>query len=330
MTQRAESPSNSPDAMQGPSAWVIVSGVLLLFVVWSNSFNAIEYLLDARAPGGASFDWLSLTAARFAPVALICAVYCFVAYPRRTRELLRDHWPRLLVAALFNVTGYNFALYGAQQMGIAAPIASLMTVLAPLFLMLLAALFLGERLTRKRLTGFAIAMAGVVIISQSKEMTGASYPALVALAAVAPLSWAIYSVLMKPLTGKYPPLLITYLVLVLGGGPFCAVLFFDGGGGAEMLAMNAGGWCALVFLSLLSTVLGFGLWMWLLKYIPASIVGFTIFLNPPMTTASKAALTALFPEAFDFTIVTGEVFGGLIALIGVAVAVWKRRRPEPR
>ena len=43
-----------------------------------------------------------------------------------------------------------------------APIASLTTTLVPLFVMMLAALTLGERLTARRMVGFGVAAVGMV------------------------------------------------------------------------------------------------------------------------------------------------------------------------
>lgn len=309
-----------------PPGWLLLVAVLVLFTVWSNSFIAIEYLLKTPDPGSLDYDWVSLTAARFVPVLLICLPWVLIQWPRRSLGIVRQHWKRLLIGSLFNVSGYSFALYYAQSAGVASPIASLMTAFAPLFLMLLAAVFLSERLTLPKLVGFGISFIGVVIISTSKEMEGAAYPLLIAIAACAPLSWAIYSVITKPLTREVPPLLLTLLVLCFGSLPYVFVLPFAGW--EETMSLQVGGWASLLFLSVLSTVFGFWLWTWLLKYLPASVIGFTIFLNPPMTTAYKALLSAFMPERFDFTIVPGEVIGGVIAMAGVAWVVWRRSRTK--
>jgi hypothetical protein len=58
-------------------------------------------------------------------------------------------------------------------------------------------------------------------------------------------------------------------------------------------------------------------------------VGFTVFLNPPLTALSKLTLAALVPAVFVFQIEPQEWAGGLLALAGLAVAVW-RPRTSPR
>jgi O-acetylserine/cysteine efflux transporter len=293
-----------------------------LFVVWSNSFVAIGYLLGSvGAP--ARFDWLGLTAGRFLPSAAIAGAYCLLFRRRETLELARTEWRRLLGCAVAAVPGYSFALYYAQQEGVPAPVASLTTALLPLFVMLLAALFLGEALTRPRLIGFAVASAGMALIALAKREGAAdAYPLLVALTAGAPLCWSVYSVLSKPLAGRASPLVWTYLVIAVGGVMIVPLLFL--GAGEQIAALDAPGWLALGYLVLPCTIAGFAAWTWLLRRLPATTVGFTVFLNPPLTALSKLALAALFPATFVFAIGPREWLGGLLALTGLAIAV---RRP---
>lgn len=320
-----------------PPGWVLTAGVLVLFAIWSTSFISIEYLLDHPMPGDerldGPFSWLGLTTARFAPVAVICAVWCFGFRLRESVGVLREHWRRCLLCGCFNVLGYNFALYYAQQQGVAAPVASMITVMAPLFLMIWSAGFLGERLTLRRVAGFVVALCGVVVISLSKEMSGAAYPLLIAVGVCAPLSWSLFTALTKPVMRTVNPVLWTYLTLVIGGIPCLLVLPFEGWAGYGVIAENASAgpgfnlgwaqWGALAHLSLGATVFGFALWTWLLRHLPATVVGFTVFLNPPMTTGFKALLAALWPAAFVFTITTGEYVGGAVVLVGVGIATMR-------
>jgi drug/metabolite transporter (DMT)-like permease len=89
----------------------------------------------------------------------------------------------------------------------------------------------------------------------------------------------------------------------------------------ELRTLDGTGWGLLLYLAIPCTIIGFALWTWLLSHLPATTVGFTIFLNPPMTTGYKLLLTTLFPAVFAFSVVTGEFVGGALMLSGVAVAV---------
>ncbi len=301
------------------SRWSLAGWTLLLFLVWSNSFIAIGYLLGSEEVP-ARFDWLGLTIARFLPVGAVALLLVLVLWREEARRVVRRRWRRLFLCGLFAVPGYNFALYYGQQHGIAPPVASLLTALAPLFLMLLGAAFLGEGLSGRKVAGFAIALGGLVVMSRAKAGTGgASYPLLIATTALAPLSWSFYSALSKPVSRECSPVLWAYLTLVFGTVPLLALAPMRGG--MALYRLDAPGWAALLYLAVLCTVFGNAAWTWLVKHLPASSVGFTIFLNPPLTTLSKAVLAAALPALFAFRIVPAEWIGGAVVLLGMAVAL---------
>jgi drug/metabolite transporter (DMT)-like permease len=305
------------------SGLLLASGVLVLFFFWSQSFLAIEALLRPgdRAP---RFDWLGLTSARFGIVSILCATYLALFRRGESLAVIRAHWRRLVLAGLFCVPGYNFALYWGQQHRVAAPVASLLTALAPLFVMGLSAAFLSERITYRRAAGFVLALSGLILVARSGPGgSDGSYPMLIGITALAPLSWSIYTVLTKPISDRVPPLVWTYLSVIFGTVP--TLIFLPGHGWPQTAALDGVGWLCLGHLVVLSTVVGFALWIALLARLPATSLGFTIFLNPPMTTGQKLLLSLLFPAVFAFSVTTGEIVGGVIMLAGVGVATLTTR-----
>lgn len=309
---------------------LLAGAAFLLFLVWSNSFVAIAFLLGAEREA-ARMDWIGLTVGRFLMVLPVTAV--FVAWPHRVRTLLvvRRHPVRLLVCSVLAVPAYNLALFFAQQHGVPAPVASLTTALLPLFVMVLAAVFLGESLTRRRVAGFLVSVTGMLIVATARGNgdTGA-YGSLIAVAAMAPLSWSLFSILSKPVQREVPPLVWTYLCVTVGTVMVLPLL--PGTAWSQILALDTPGWVALLYLSYPCTVFGYAVWTWLLKHLPASTVGLSVFMNPPLTTVSKLVLAAVAPGVFAFSVVRGELVGGLVALAGLAIAVtpWRKRiKPPP-
>jgi drug/metabolite transporter (DMT)-like permease len=304
--------------------WALGAAALGLFLLWSNSFIAISYLLGGDRTE-AQFTWVGLTAARFLLIAPICAVYCLVRRRREAVRILRAHPRRLLASGLLAVPGYNLALYYGQGHGIPAPIASLTTALLPLMVIVLAGVFLHERITRRHLAGFGISVLGMgIVASAGKGTMGHAYPLLVVITALAPLSWSLYSVLARPLAGRVDSLVWTYLAITVGSVFLLPLL--PGPVWRQWTALSGPGWVALVYLSLPCTVLGFAVWTWLLKHLPASTVGLTVFLNPPLTTVSKLALGALVPSVFVFSVGGRDILGGTLALVGLGIAVLPIRR----
>ncbi len=301
-----------------PTRAVLILVTVVLFLIWSNSFVAMSYLLGTERQA-ARLDWVTLTTARFAPVTVLSAVYLALFRRKAAIAVLRRHFGRCLASGLLGVTAYSLCLYWGIQHGIPAPIASLLTALSPLYLLGLGAIFLGERLTFRKALGFLIAFFGLAAVALSHG--GLRFAALVpvVVAACAPLVWAIQTTLSKPVSREVPADVWTAAYLVLGGLPMLAALPWAGG--AELLALDGTGWLAVAFLSLACTVLGFGLWSWLLVHLPASTLGFTVFLNPPLALLSQAVLATFFPATFVFVLSVPEVVGCGVVLAGMAIAL---------
>ncbi len=304
-----------------PKKTTLFIATFALFFVWGNSFVAIGYLLgnDGAQP---RFDWVGLMVARFLVASLVAGTYLLLFKLREAIDVFKRYKGRLAICATLNVPAYNLALNYAQQNGVPAHIASLTTTLAPLFIMFLAAIFLGEKLTKRRLLGFTIAAAGMTLIANSKG-SFSDYSLMVAITCLAPLAWSFYSVLSKRALEKESAIVWTYLGLVISGlyilplAPFYAW--------KDVAALDTTGWFALLYLSIPCTVMGFAIWSWLLRHLPASSVGFTVFLNPPLTSISKLALATIFPATFMFSISGWEWVGAAITLVGLSVAIYQKR-----
>jgi drug/metabolite transporter (DMT)-like permease len=313
--------AGAPHAQAGtPSRRALLVATLALFLVWSNTFLVFEVLLTGpRAPMG----WLDLLVARFTPVFVIAAAWLLLARRRETWAAIRERPKRVLLCGALSVPVYNGALYYAMERGVSGPVASLFTTLTPLWLVAIGAFALHEPIRRRQVAGVLLGLAGIVLVASAKG-GGASYGVPVAVGAIAPLVWAVYSALTKPATRTIDPLVWTYLMLAVGSAPLLLLLPFHGG--PQMLALDARSWALLLYLSLLANVFGNAVWSWLLRHLPASTVGITIFLNPPLTTASKRVLSTLFPASFTFAVRPREWIGGALALAGVALAVVRRPR----
>lgn len=303
-----------------PPGWLLAAAALGLFVVWSNSFVANEYLLTGSVR---RFDWLGLTVGRSLMAAALCWAYCLGWRRRETLELLRAYPLRLASCAALALPLYNFCLSYGQQQGMPAPVASVVTTLAPLFIMVLATVFLGERPPAALWIGLVVAAVGMWVIGGA-ERDGATggYSWAVVIAAGAPLCWSTYSVISKPMTDRVSALLWTYLSVALGGLMVLPLAF--GRAGHQIASLDGPGWTALAYLAWPCTVIGFAVWTGLLRYLPATVVGLTVFLNPPLATLSKALLSNAWPETFVFAVTAREWVGGAVVLSGLAIGLSRR------
>jgi drug/metabolite transporter (DMT)-like permease len=283
--------------------------LVLLFVIWSNSFTAIRYLRDVFSP-------LELVLARFLPVAAFCALYLAASKKRRRESaaILREAPLRLVAMGLTGVSAYNFFLYNGQS-EVKPGAAALLTTLAPLFTLVLAMIFLKEKVPFRRALGIMIALIGLYVVVRHGSvglgrMTSVAHADLryVLITSLAPLCWSIYTIAGKNLLRRASPLVVTYLTIIIGTVPFLAVA-----GGAffhTVAALTTTQWIALAYLSLLCTLVGFWIWFAALERMPATSVASFVYLNPP--------LAALFGTLFFGEEVTRLfVVGGVIMLFGL-------------
>ena len=175
-------------------------------------------------------------------------------------------------------------------------IAALVVALAPGLTMLLAFALGLDRISTRRVAGLAVAFTGVVIVVTLGSGSDLSFESakgpLVVLGA--PLAFALYNVILKPLLGRYDLLALTAttsLVGTVGLAPFARGSTVDAG--FDATASEA---ALLLYLGVLATLLGYIFWNAGLKglgptravtyayAIPALAVAFgAIFLDEPVT-----------------------------------------------
>lgn len=123
----------------------------------------------------------------------------------------RKLWPWILAVAL-SATTINYATMFLSPGRVGAGIASILGNLQPLFIIIMATLFLGERLSKINLLALVLSLVGVVLISSpaffESTIFGISGPIL---ALVASASAAIGSILMKYL--KQPTAIVVAIFL---------------------------------------------------------------------------------------------------------------------
>jgi drug/metabolite transporter (DMT)-like permease len=297
---------------------VAIVALVILFVIWSNSFHAIAYFRQTLKVSA-----MDLTILRYGPVVPFCLAYVLRDW-RKSWHLLRVAWLRIIVMGSLTVSGYNLALNWGQGR-VPPATASLIIALNPVFTYLMAMGFLGEKREGRKFIGFAIAFLGIYLLVSSQATAygpGYSLSALVVL--LAPLSWATATVTGKPLTARTDPLLLTFLALGIGSLPYLFGLIAGTGEVHETLAtMNLTGWLALIHLSLPCTIIGFAIWFWALKRLPASTAAAFVFLNPPLTTLFGAVWGT---ETWHWST---AAFGSL-TLAGVALSSGLLRRGIPK
>lgn len=285
---------------------ILIILLTLVVIFWGNAFVAIKYLLDVEG-----LDPMQLTVLRYLPAALLMLATMFVVYkPRQIFSVWRQEWLGISLYGITGVLGYNLALnYGESR--IAAGTASLIVGLSPILTLIASNLALRERITARKLGGIISAFIGLFIVVRwgAGEAINFNYLLGVLITFGAPLSWAIYTIVGKPMVHRHDPNLITMSAVVWGSLP----LAFFIPPVKTMAAISTKGWGALLFLGLVCTVFGFLVWSWALKKTEAARLGAIVYLIPLVTIISGLVFIK---EAPTF----GLVAGGLVLIAGVVAA----------
>lgn len=197
-----------------------------------------------------------------------------------------------LSAVLIGLVGYGVSL-GMQFVGTkmsTAANASLVTSASPAFIFLFGALLLKENVTRARLAALALATAGVVAVvdPRTANLFGQVFWGNVILLGAA-VTWGLYSVLVKRVSGHVGTLELSFLAFV-GGLPVSlsmgAVEWTRQGVGVVTLGVVLG----VLYLGFASTALALYLWNKSLALLDAGVVSLLFFAQPVVGGGLAATL----------------------------------------
>ena len=276
--------------------------LLLTLLVWSFSFLAAARLRQ-------SVGLVDSLVARFVPVVLGAGLLLLW---RRPLRLPRSSWWKIAAMAALGVPAYNFFFFHGLKT-VPSGTAALIIALNPAFTAVLARLVLGESFRPRKTLGLLLALVGVFVVIRfgSDRPVGWPYLSSALLLALAPLSWALYTVIGRRMPAAADALDTTYALLFVGGLPLVA---FATPQLVKALVVDPGALVSALYLALPCTLFGYAAWIWALKRLPAGEVAAFVFLNPPLATL-WAWLFENQPLRPPF------VIGALVLLVGVAAIV---------
>ncbi|WP_288799266.1 EamA family transporter [uncultured Arsenicicoccus sp.] len=278
----------------------------LVAVLWGVNFLAIHASLEQFPP-------LFLVALRFA----IIAVPTILLVPRPGVPL---RW--LVGYGLGFGTVQFIGLYLGMAMGFPAGLASLVLQASAPFTVVLGALLLGERVRLTQRVGIAVAVGGLVLVGLSRATVTSVLPFV--LVVLGGLGWAFGNLCSrlarapKPLhltlwMSVVPPLPMLVLSLLVEGPARIASSL-----GTSVSAAAAPAWVGLAYTVLLGTVVGSGIWVWLMARHPAGVVAPYSLLVPVVGILTAWLVLGERPTAI-------ELLGGVLVIAGV---LWSGRRPR--
>ena len=278
--------------------WLPLAAALVSVVLWSAGFVGIR-------AAGRSFSPGSLALGRLAVGTVLLGT---MAWSRPLVRLSRRELGLLVLAGLLWFGVYAVVLNEAERR-VDAGTASMLVLIAPIFIIALAAAFLKERATPNLLAGGGLAFAGVVVIGFASSTGQATFVGVI-LCLIAALSSAIGVVAEKPVLGRVSALQVTWICCTVGMLfclPYSPLLL------RELRAAPATGIGWLLFLGVFSTTIAFTTWAYARARGSAGRLAATAYLVPPITIVMSWIILGETPKRI-------AVLGGALCLVGVYIA----------
>ena len=206
--------------------------------------------------------------------------------------------------------------YGMTFTGLSMIDASLAIIIMQLgvpFSVLLAAILFKDKPGIQQILGMLISFVGIILIAGQPSLRGQLYA--IFLTAAGTMMWALGQVMVKRLENPPSGFALTAWIGVFSGPQMILGSFIFEKYQLESLARASWiGWGVILYLALIMTVLGYGIWYHVLSRNPVSKVMPVMLLLPVFTIASSMLFLG---EQLTLTILTGGivVFGGVSLIV---------------
>lgn len=280
------------------TAWLVLVGTLLL---WSGNWIVARAVREDITPGLA-------TVGRELIVIAILLPFAFRGLKEKSPALSRKDWA---VLAALGFTGGGVHV-GMQWLGLHYTTATsgiLYLSTSPIFILLMAAPLLGERIGARQWGGVFVSSCGVVLIATQGNVRDMSFNIGDMLALASMVMWAGYTVLLRVRRDALDT--IELLVMVCAFGmlfmlPWLAVE-------QPKLELTPAGALAVLYTAIGSLLLAYIGWSYVVKRLGAARAGVTLHLMPAFGVILSAIFLGEFPSWYHFT-------GMALILLGVGLS----------
>ena len=290
--------------------WQFALLMTLMVTVWALAFPLIK-------TGLKELSFINLTIMRFLFVCITLATILVLKSSKFSKLHKKDILP-IFILGFFGVMVYHIGLnYGEQFISPGA--ASLIIATIPIIIVILAAVFLKEKITWKKILGVLLAFGGVLIISmwgRPEATIEINYISGAIAVLIAAIMGAFYTIAGKKLLERYTALSLTVYAMLFGSLgliPLISTSLFN-----EVATLSTDAWFAIIFLGLFSTVIGYLLWYLALEIKTASELSVYLYAIPVLST-----IVSYF--WFDDKITIMFVLGGALVIIGLAIVNMKNK-----
>ena len=292
----------------------------------AHKYHIVAFL--TVAVWGTTFVWTKLLIINGLSPAQIFTLRFIIAYVlltgfslwRGRHKWLSDNWRDELTMMALGLTGGSmyFLTENESLRFTTATNTSLIVCSCPLFAMLIIALFYkSERFSRLQALGSLLALIGMAAVVLNGHFVLHLSPLGDTLAFSACICWALYTLLMKPVMGRYPAMFITRKVFFYGILTILPYYIFVPDMPSLDVLMRPEVALNLLFLGSVASMLCYLTWSWCMKGLGAVICTNWVYVNP-ITTIIAAWLI------LDEQITVYFLIGSILIIAGMYLSSKKK------
>jgi drug/metabolite transporter (DMT)-like permease len=229
----------------------------------------------------------------------------------------QGQWPRLCLIAFFNMTMWNVLIaYGLTL--VPSGRSAILAYSMPLWVVLLSALVLHERLTARRVLGLALGMAGMGLLIGEAFTSVRTSPLGATLVIGAAISWALGTVLMRRFPVALGTTAMTAWQLLLGSLPIILGALILEWGTWRPVGMGAA--LGLAYNILVVSLFCYWAWFRIAASAPAGVAALSTLMIPVVGVFSSMVILGEMPHWRDYA--------ALMLVIAALATVLVPRRPS--
>lgn len=280
-----------------------IAALLLTMVLWGSSAVFMRTLALSLTPENSlALRYLLLTVINIGGLLWL-----------GTWRIPMKDWLRFLITGIVGMAGYNWFVNAGFEL-VPAGIGTLVTMIEPLMIAILAAMLLGEKLTRYVFIGVALSILGAIVLFWP-DIT-ATAPSVVPLRGVVYLliccvGWAIYTIAAKPLLDRYDSFTVTAVTMLIAAPIMIGMANEPLPALAARLDLRQ--WAEIVYLVIAAGIGGTLMWNYGTKHLSSTAAGTFLYLIPVVAVAAGALV-------LDEAVTIFVIAGGALMLAGVAAA----------
>jgi drug/metabolite transporter (DMT)-like permease len=300
-------PERVPDASGGADTGARLM-LVVLCVVWGITWPIMRIALNEVPP---------FTMRTFSTLVGGVALFAVCLIRRRNLRLPGiKGWTHVVVASLLNVASFSvFSTFA--QLGAATSRVAILAYTMPIWAVLFAWVFLGERPTGMQPIAIGLCAAGLAVLIY--PLAAAGIPLGIVLALATGVSWAIGTVYLKWARIEADAMAVAIWQIVIAFFVIAAcMMIFEGG--PDFHAAHIDGVVATMLSGLLGTGIAYGLWFTVIRRLPAMTASLGVLGSPVIGVIASVLVLGERPTVTDIVGFALILAASACALLGRAPA----------